>query len=324
MSCWGLDVLPAEMHQWALESIAGVYRNTFDQAEESARKIIRKYPDHPAGYFFYASAINSWMNYYRSNKREEEFFNYCDKAVEKSERLRDRQPKNMWARFFIGGAEGSKGNYEASYQRWITAFRYGWRGVSVLHDIRKADTAFVDVLYGIGKYDYWRSALSRVLWWMPNIDDRRESGIVALRSAMNSGIFTREAAAEELVQVLNNESRFDQSLAIANSMLEKYPNSLTFLWGKAAALVGLGRFDEAEKLYRYLLISVEAETFDNHYNAVLCHFYLADIYSKSVRKMSVAAECKLMDNYKLSNDVANQLKPVFEKAAMLKKLAAAR
>ena len=58
------------MHACALASIEYVYTEKFKQAEEEARKIIDDDPRHPAGYFFLAVAIDSWMMYYQSSKRE--------------------------------------------------------------------------------------------------------------------------------------------------------------------------------------------------------------------------------------------------------------
>ena len=97
----------------------------------------KRYPEHPAGYFFYAVVLDEWTGYYQSTKKENEFYRYCDLAVEKGQAMLDKQSTDAWAKFFVGGTEGLKGNFESRYERWITAFRYGWKGVSILKDLQK-------------------------------------------------------------------------------------------------------------------------------------------------------------------------------------------
>jgi hypothetical protein len=85
--CSAAPQLPQEMHDLAMSSIDFVYKEKFKLAEDEARKIIKKYPDHPAGYFFYAAALESWMDYYETDKREVEFYKYCDLAIDRAEKL---------------------------------------------------------------------------------------------------------------------------------------------------------------------------------------------------------------------------------------------
>ena len=49
--------LPVDMHELAISSINSVYQDQFKQALGYTKRIIKKYPDHPAGYFFYAAVL---------------------------------------------------------------------------------------------------------------------------------------------------------------------------------------------------------------------------------------------------------------------------
>jgi tetratricopeptide (TPR) repeat protein len=310
--------LPEDIHDMAMASIDYVFKEKFKLAEEEAKKIIKKYPDHPAGYFFCAAALESWMTYYESDKREEEFYRFCDLAIEKAEDMIGRNPNDGWAMFFLGGADGAKGTYESRYEKWITSFRHGWKGVSTLQTLYKKFPDIKDTYYGLGMYDYWRSALTKLLWWMPGIENRTEQGIRELLVAKSDGVYTCVSANADLMVILNNEKRYQGALTIAEEMLARFPGSLAFCRGKAAALVGLGRFEEAETLYRFILERVEAEPFDNHYNAVLCHFWLAKIYSKMKRYTLSIAECNRMGYYNLDADIKKRLDKYFSEAGKLK------
>ena len=321
--CRAAGALPSDMHELILNSIDCDYREKFKQAEEEAKKVIKKYPDHPAGYFFCAAALESWMRFYESDKREEEFYVFCDEAIDKAEKLLAKDPGDDWAAFFLGGADGFKGTYESHYEKWITSFRHGWKGVSTLIELQKRNPAIKDCFYGMGMYDYWRSAMTKILWWMPGIENKSKQGIQELEIARKEGVYTSLSASADLVTIYNAEGRFTDALTIADTMLARYPASLRFSWGKAAALFGLGRFDEAESIYRYALERVEAEPMDNHYNAVLCHFWLARIYLKMKRYTQSIAECNRMGYYNLDEPVKKRLERFFAEAGKVKEQAKA-
>jgi pentatricopeptide repeat protein len=310
--------LPEDMHLWVLASIEAIYNEKFKQAEEEAKHIIKKYPEHPAGYFFFAAAIEAWMNYYQSSSREEDFYRCCDKAIETGERLLDKDPGNAWVKFFYGGADGYKGTYESRYERWITSFRHGWKGVSALNEIKKVNPEIHDANYGIGMYNYWRTAMIKTLWWMPSVGDNSQEGIKQLFDAKNFGIYTRTSAAEHLIAILCNEKRFDEALNICEEMLERYPTTLVFYWSRGEAFFGLKRFEEAKHIFNYILSRVEAEANDNHYNAVLCHFWLAKICLQQKQYTQSIAECNRMHYYKLDIEIRKRLDKYFREADAFK------
>ena len=318
MPVFATPQLPEDIHAMALASVDYVYKEKFKLAEEEAKKIIKKYPGHPAGYFFYAAALEAWMSYYETDKREVEFYRFCDLAIEKAENMIGRDPNDAWALFFLGGADGVKGTYESRYEKWITSFRHGWKGVATLQSLYKKCPDIKDTYYGLGLYDYWRSTLTKLLWWMPGIENRTEQGIRELVVAKTGGVYTGVSASAELMVVLNNEKRFREALTIAEELLVRFPGSLVFCWGKAVSLFGLGRFDESEAVYRFILERVEVEPVDNHYNAVLCHFRLAQIYLKLKRYTQSIAECNRMGYYSLDVDIKKRLDKYFSEAGKLK------
>lgn len=314
----GAGSLPQPMHARALESIDLVYREDFDGAIEAARGIIRSYPSHPAGYFFCAAALDAWMAHYRSNSREDEFYRYCNDAVEKAEELADQGKDTPWSTFFMGGAEGLKANYEMRYERWITAFRYGWKGVTILRRLLEEHDEMHDIKYGIGTYLYWRSAMAQVLKWLPGVRDEREEGLALLRSARTSGIYTRTASGAALMEAMLNEGMFDSALAICEHMLARYPKSLLFEQGRGRALHGLGRYAEAERVFRHILVRVETTEFENKYNAVVARYWLAKTSYHLGRYASCIAECEGMRSYPLDSELERRLDDQFREARELR------
>ncbi len=316
--------LPRPMHTRALESIDLVYREDFDGALEAARAIVRSYPSHPAGDFFCAAALDAWMAHYRSNSREDEFYRHCNDAVEKAEKLADEGKDTPWSTFFMGGAEGLKGNYEMRYERWITAFRYGWKGVAILRRLHEKHDQMHDIEYGIGTYLYWRSAMAQVLKWLPGVKDEREEGLELLRSARAGGIYTKTASAAVLMQAMLNEGMFDSALVICEEMLRRYPKSLLFQRGRGRALHGLARYAEAERVFRHILVRVDTAEFENQYNAVMARYWLAKTSYRLGRYATCIAECEGMRSYALARELERRLDDYFREARELQEQAQRR
>lgn len=313
--------LPGDMHALALSSIDLVYKEEFKQAQAVAKRIIKDYPAHPAGYFFLAAVLDAHMEHLQSNDDEIEFYRYCDIAIGKGEEMLDKTPDDLWAKFFIGGANGARGTYESRYSRWITAFRYGWQGVAIFKDLLQKDSTLHDARMGIAVYDYWRSAMMKMLWWMPGVEDKREESIKELTAVMEDGVYVREAAAKQLISILNNEKRYAEALALSEKMLQQYPAFLVFHWGKAESLVGLGRWADAEKGLKYILKRIEGEGAKGNYNEILCRYYLAKIYLEQKRYPLCVYECNTIAACRIDADTRKRLEKHLADVVDLKKQA---
>jgi hypothetical protein len=293
--------LPGEMHDLALSSVKNAFSEKFKNAENDAKSIIKKYPDHPAGYFFYAAVLNYHMEYLQSEKYEDEFYKYCDLAISKGEKLAEKQPGNAWPKFFIAGANGLKGKYEARYEKLVTAFKHGWRGVVIFREILKDNKELYDVLYGIGTYDYWRSTKTKLLWWLPGIQDKREVSIKILYELKTKGLYVKESASLELLEILNNEKRYAEVVKVANEFLKAYPSNMKCHWEKAKALIGLEEYKNAEKSFNYIMNRLKSESFENNYNVVLCNCYLIEIYFAQKKYDRCLIELDVIKSLELSS-----------------------
>lgn len=311
--------LPADMHESLVRAMDQVFRENFRTAEEEARKIMRAYPDHPAGYFVMAAVLDAWMLRFQSTRREAEFFRYCDQAIERGERMVAANPRDEWARFFIGGAHGYKGTYEVRYERYITGFRFGWAGVSIFMQMQRDGSQIPDINFGIGVYDYWRSALMRLLWWMPGVPDNRAEGIRKLRGVLSNGLYTRTATAMVLIDIYNNERRHQEALTLANDMSRRYPRALVFQWGRAISLEGLGRHEEAATVYAQILARVDADANNTFYNSLQARLGLGRTLAALGRNDEALEHLNAMNDYTLTRDIRRRAESFFSEAQTLRR-----
>jgi tetratricopeptide (TPR) repeat protein len=313
--------LPSDMHSMALSTIDYIYNEQYDEAKNEARKIIKRYPAHPAGYFFMAVAIDSWMTTHFSDKQENEFYRYCELAIEKGEKALEKKPDDEWVKFYMGGAEGYKGTYEARYERWITAFRYGWKGVSILMQLKNKNSTIVDIGYGIGSYEYWRSALMKSLWWMPGVEDKRQEGIEKILYVVETGIYTKAAALVSLMDIYLNEKKNEEALSVADHALAKYPKSLVFIFGKGNALFKLKNYSKSEATFREALSFLDSAPDDNRAAKAFCHFWIAKNALFLEHFNECTTECDQMRTYDLTEDNKKNMQKYFTEIESIKKQA---
>jgi tetratricopeptide (TPR) repeat protein len=283
-----------------LKGMGYLYKDNFSKALKIFHRIKDKYSDHPVGYFLVAAALDAKMYFYHSSHFENEFIRHCEKAIEIGERLLQNRPDDVWVLFFVGGAYGYMGQYQARYKNYITSFRNGWIGVSLLKQIYKKDPGFVDVLLGLGTYNYWSSRLSKALWWMPGLSDKREVGINQLKKAIHQGKYTVYPAAGNLMWILIEEKRYQEAKAIAQRMLKQYPNNRLFSLGMARIHFDTEQYDAAEKQYRHIMDLCDSEAFNNNVISLGCRVFLAKIYEKKQIYYKAMAECRRARAYKFN------------------------
>jgi tetratricopeptide (TPR) repeat protein len=297
----------------------GESNDKFKKAEFDSKQIIKKYPDNPAGYFFYASVLNSFMEFLQSEDHENEFYQYCDIAINKGEKLLDKDQNNIWAQFFIAGSNGLKGTYESRYDRWLTAFKHGWRGVVIFKEILKKHPDIHDVNYGLSTYDYWRSAKTKMLWWLPGVEDKRDESISILFSLLELGKYVKENASLSLIDILINEKRYEDSFPVIQKFLNQYPHNLTCWWKKVLIEIEIKNFEEAEKSCAYILERIESGNFDNTYNSMLIHYYYSKLYFLKKQYELCLKELKFIKTIKVTSLSEKRLEDEFKDLASLER-----
>ncbi len=262
----GAAVSPAEIDSLIHRSIDLSIRHRYAEAEAAAREIIRRQPDRPAGWFFLSGVINSQMTDYEDYSREKEFFACLDKTTAKAEaRLKTKRPEAE-DYFYLGGAKGYMAFYHLQNERYLSALGEGISCMNALNKALGIDSMLYDAYLAVGNYKYWISRKTQFLQWFPFVPDQREEGLKEVRKAMEKGKFTRESAASALGWALIDAGRASQARAVAEEILQKYPESRFFIYIKARAVFDQKDYKEAIKVYGQLLKSVRSAERNNHFN----------------------------------------------------------
>jgi tetratricopeptide (TPR) repeat protein len=206
------------------QGIFHIYNLQFDSAEAYFGELIRRYPDHPAGYFM--DAMVSWwkiLSSRRTRQYDEEFLQKIARVLQVCEPILQRNPYDIVGLFFKGGALGYRGRFYAMRERWIPAANDGREAFNILLQVQRLAPSNHDVLLGTGIYNYYAAKLPEMypilrplLLFLPPGD--KELGILQLRA---SARHARYAATEARVVCCCRFSTISSKTPLRRSPLPK-------------------------------------------------------------------------------------------------------
>jgi len=280
-----------------LAGIDFLHREKFEQAFQLFDSVILSYPENPVGYFFKAAAYANIASDYRNLAYTDSFFTYIEKAINVGKTVQESGNATSEDLLFYGGAVGYRGIYRSFLGDWFGAFKDGLRGKNILAQALDMDSTNYDVYYGLGEYDYWRSAKTRVLWWLPFISDKRNEGVEQIFLAIQKGKLVKSEAKYGLLKIYDNENEYRSILQLWNDyLIEINPDDPFSLYFVGRALAQTGRYQEAidtfGRLHEIYVSSPyydPASELDVDYNLGV-FYYKWGRYDKAVEYLSLAKD----------------------------------
>ena len=118
------------------------------------------YPNHPAGRFFIAM-IDWWKILLDLDVEtyDEQFYQKIEDVIYNCEQILEKNPKNIDALFFKGGAIGFRGRLRAYSESWLKAADDGREALPIVEQASLSDPNNVDVQLGFGIYNYYAEVI---------------------------------------------------------------------------------------------------------------------------------------------------------------------
>ncbi len=307
-SQWSEDTLIDRRVQVGIDDI---YNFEFERAEKTFDEVIKLRPEHPVGYFF--RAMIQWERIlcnFDDESQDEKLYDMLDGVVEMCEKRLDKDPNDVAALFFKGGAMGFRGRLRANRGKWLGAANDGMVALPLVRKAYELDPKNYDVLLGIGIYNYYASVIpdrypivKPVMIFFPSGD--RKKGLEQLREASLHAKYARVEATYFLMQnYFLYEKDFAKALELARKLHEKYPNNSLFHRYYGRCLVSMGYLGEANDVFveiekRCAAHQLGYDTYDareayyyrgrfeftaKRYDAALANLYKCDELSRSLDK----------------------------------------
>jgi tetratricopeptide (TPR) repeat protein len=157
--------------------------------------------------------------------------------------------------FFKSGALGFRGRLRANRGSWLKAALDGKDALPIVSRIQKVSKDNVDVLFGLGIYDYYAEAIPEqypavkpLAMMFPKGDKKR--GIARLDSCIKFGHYAKVEAIYFLTQIYYvYEKDFNKAAEYAKLLHEKYPDNPFFYAYLGRCYAASGFWKEAETIY---------------------------------------------------------------------------
>lgn len=240
-------------------------------------------------FWWYVSANPYKENYY------DELMSYTKRIVDGLSR---QKVKSAHDYLLLGGAYGYWGRYYLLHDGWMSAYRFGKKGIHYLEQIPQDSEFYADAQFGIGIYRYYVGLLPqyvKVLAFLLGFKGNREEGLDKLMFAKNDGVYSKVEAALFLAFIyIHFESNYPKAIEILESLQQKYPRNTQICILLSNAYIRSGKPGKAVQVCEQLggdglatfIDDVEASEFqftmgfayqNNHeFNRALAHYDLGE------------------------------------------------
>lgn len=237
-----------------------IYNVQFDSAEVDFDEIIKRYPDHPAGYFLQAM-VDWWkITLYRyTDKINDDFLKRINKVIDVSDKLLEKNEYDITGLFFKGGALGYRARFYSNEKQWFSAATDGKEAYDILMKAHQKAPGNHDIMLGTGLFNYFAVAIPEeypilkpvVMFFPPG---NKKLGLLQLRASMIYSRYSSVEAEVALMQIFYSfEKDFDQALYYANDLFTRFPRNPYFHRYLGRCYVKLGRWDLIEDTWREII-----------------------------------------------------------------------
>jgi len=244
--------------------IREIYNIKFEEAGITFRQLIADYPEHPAGRFFLAM-IDWWkiLLDLDNESYDDIFFQKLEDVVYQCDEILDRDPDNVDALFFKGGAIGFRGRLRAYRESWIKAADDGREALPIVEKASMLDPQNVDVQLGFGIYNYYASVIpdqypfiKPLMIFFPSGD--KVKGIEQLKLAAENGKYAKNEARYFLMTLFyQNEGNYFEAARYADMLINDFPDNPTFQRWKGRIAIKQGNLFLSTVIFNDILKKAE-------------------------------------------------------------------
>lgn len=222
--------------------------------------------------------------------------------------------RTSYSMTLLGFAYATHSSFYLLHKKYFSAIGTGLDAVRIFNEAKKMDSTNYDADFFLGFYNYARGELKKRLWmvlfWYPG---SKEQGIKSLEACRINSQIVSEGAKMILIDVYVNESEYEKSEILADSLFKKYPHSRFLLWSRAKYFEKLKEYAKAAKEYEKL-----AEAYANvkygEYNSLITRDRQIKLMIKSGQNKEAVLiaqkvlDCDMCTRNKLNKDVCKDIK----------------
>ncbi|MFI5237356.1 MAG: hypothetical protein ACHQLA_05410 [Ignavibacteriales bacterium] len=262
LAVFQLEIFPQKPNYDSLvtEGINQIYAIKFTEAEKTFNTLKAQYPKHPAGIFF--PAMIDWWRISLSQENEEmddRFYEKIENAVEFCDAILEKDPNNVDALFFKGGAIGFRGRLRVMRESWLSAADAGREALPIVEYAAKLDPKNVDLKLGFGIYNYLAAVIPEkyplvkpLLLFLP--EGNKDLGLQQLKDAASTGKYSKYEAQYILMTFYYSfEKDMNTAQYYAIQLTKSFPNNPVFERWRGRIAARKSEWIFADSVFRSIL-----------------------------------------------------------------------
>lgn len=292
------------------QGIRHIYNVEFEEAENSFRRVIADFPDHPAGKFF-LTMIDWWriMLDLDNESYDDMFFEKLEDVIFQCDQILEREPNNIDAWFFKGGAIGFRGRLRATRESWIKAADDGRIALPIVEKAGSLDPNNIDVQLGYGIYNYYAQVIpdkypfvKPLMIFFPK--GNKIKGIQELTNVAHNGKFAKYESRYFLMTLFYQfENNSHEAEKYANMLYSEFPKNPIFHRYLGRLSLRQGRLTDAYNIFTQVLERCDEDYFGYGKSARReANYYLGYYYFHAARDVEKAEE-----RFKLSESLSKEI-----------------
>lgn len=259
--------------------IDNIILHNYSDSEIIFKELDQSYNNIPLGKIYLAATEIAKSVDYEEDINHIYVDSLLSSAENQSDSLLSLDEDSIWYNYYKALTLGYVAYYNSVSGNIISAFA---DGVLSLHAFQKCLDNwqnFYEAYIAIGTYNYWKSAQSKALLWLPFIPDNRDEGIDLLEKTINSESYNKHLAVHSLIWIYIDYGKSKKAVELSLKMLREYPSSRFFMWGLARAYQDLDRKKAIETYYE-ILNSIKVIQNRNQYNDIVLMHKIAMLYDE--------------------------------------------
>ncbi len=233
-----------------------IYSIKFEEAESTFAIVKKDFPEHPAGNFF--SAMIVWWRVLLDLQNEiydDILIDKLEVVIEQCDEILDKNPTNVDAIFFKGGAMGYRGRLSALRGDWLDAAADSKDALPLVFLAYELDSTNTDVVLGFGIYNYFAEVIPEVfpmveplMIFFPEGDKKK--GIEQLMFVGENGKYAKyEALYFLMTSYYSFENNNNKALEYAAKLNDEFPNNPRFESYRGRINVRMNNYKKAFEIF---------------------------------------------------------------------------
>lgn len=298
--------------------IENILSQNYDEALKKFRTLDEEYPEIPLGKIFQSAVLITKSVDYNNFEYDRIIYQLLDSAEDQADSLLYLSDLNVWNHYFKALAVGYQSYFSALKSDYFDAFSTALTSLEHFEMCLELDSLFYESYTALGSYFYWKSAKTEFLSWLPLFEDDSELGINYLKEAVKNATYHRHLAANSLIWIYIDRGNYYDAISIAESFLEKYPDSRFFLEGAARAYEEIDK-NKAIEYYKRMIESLPVNVASTVVNRVILLHKIAMQYEKLDDRQKVLALCDEILSIKIDDEHISKLEERLDRVEQLKK-----